>query len=474
MNTKVVFNFLGRILIGFSAIFVFPLIVALVFGENFQPFLYAGVLSCIVGLVLYSIKPENELLRFKESFAIVGLSWLLISIVGSIPYLFVGASFVDAFFESISGFTTTGASIFDKPEVLPKSVLFWRSMTQWLGGIGIIMLFVVVFPTMAKGVLFQAEYPGITLSKLKPRIRDTAIILYGIYLLLTSAEVLALCLLGVPIYDAVTHAFTTLSTGGFSTHTESIAFFRNPAVEFVVAFFALLGGMNFTIHYYVLKGRFKILKDSEFRVYVSIVVFATAILTILNLDRFDAFNSFRYSFFQVASIITTTGYTTFDFDEWCDGAKMILLILMFVGGCSGSTGGGIKVIRIYILIRYAILQIFKAAEPKTVRAVKYGETTIKKEVVESVVAFFILYVLIFVLSSLAVSLSGYDMVTSLSAVVASLSNVGPGMGLAGASETYSAFPDHVKLLLTFNMWLGRLEIYTVLALFNPSFWRERW
>ena len=188
MNTKVVFNFLGRILIGFSAIFVFPLIIALFFGESFQPFVYAGIVSCIVGLILYSIKPENELLRFKESFAIVGLSWLLISIIGSIPYLFVGASFVDAFFESMSGFTTTGASIFDKPEVLPKSVLFWRSMTQWLGGIGIIMLFVVVFPTMAKGVLFQAEYPGITLSKLKPRIRDTAIILYGIYLLLLQQK----------------------------------------------------------------------------------------------------------------------------------------------------------------------------------------------------------------------------------------------------------------------------------------------
>ncbi len=474
MNVRIVFNFLGRILIGFSAIFIFPIAVAVYFNESITPFVYPSLVSLTLGLILFSIKPEHELLRYKESFAIVGLSWLLISLIGAIPYVTIGTSFVDSFFESMSGFTTTGASIFNKPEELPMSVLFWRAMTQWLGGIGIIMLFVVIFPIMAKGVLFQAEYPGITLSKLKPRIRDTAMILYGIYVLFTAAEIFLLYILGVPLFDAVTHAFTTLSTGGFSTHSESIAFFKNPKVEFVIAIFAMIGGANFTIHYYLLRGRFKFARDPELLTYLSIIAIATAILTLYNLENFDPFNSFRFSFFQVVSIMTTTGYTTYDFDTWCDGVKMILLILMFIGGCSGSTGGGIKVIRIYILLKYAVVQIFKSAEPKTVRAVKYGTNTIKKEVVESVVAFFILYIIIFTISSLIPALSGYDLLTSISAVAACLGNVGPGMGLAGASETYSFFPDYIKILLALNMWIGRLEIYTVLALFIPSFWRERW
>ncbi len=474
MNARIVFNFLGRILLGFSAIFILPIIVAIYYHESVTPFICSALVSLLCGLILFSMKPKSELLRYKESFAIVGLSWLLISIVGAVPYIVNGSSFVDGFFESMSGFTTTGASVFDKPEELPMSILFWRAMTQWLGGIGIIMLFVVIFPIMAKGVLFQAEYPGITLSKLKPRIRDTAMILYGIYVLFTFAEIILLWILGVPLFDAVTHAFTTLSTGGFSTHSKSIAFFKNPLVEFVIAIFAIIGGANFTVHYYLLRGKFRFAKDPELLTYLAIIAISTAIIAVYNLPSFSPFDSFRYSFFQVASIITTTGYTTFDFDAWSDGVKMILLILMFVGGCSGSTGGGIKVIRVYILLKYAIVQIFKSAEPKTVRAVRMGARTIKREVVESVVAFFILYVLIFTISSLILALSGYDFLTSISAVAACLGNVGPGMGLAGASETYSTFPDFIKLLLTLNMWIGRLEIYTVLALFVPSFWRERW
>ncbi len=474
MNVKIVFNFLGRILIGFSAIFILPIVVALCFNEPIVPFIYPALISLAFGLILFSIKPEHELLRYKESFAIVSLSWLLISLIGAVPYLTMGTKFVDAFFESISGFTTTGATIFDRPEGLPMSILFWRALTQWLGGIGIIMLFVVIFPMMAKGVLFQAEYPGITLSKLKPRIRDTAMILYGIYVLFTFSEIILLCILGVPLFDAITHAFTTLSTGGFSTHSESIAFFKNPGVEFVIAIFATIGGTNFTIHYYLLKGKFRVARDPEFLTYLSIIFIATVIITLYNLKNFDPFDSFRFSFFQVVSIMTTTGYTTYDFDTWCDGVKIILLILMFIGGCSGSTGGGIKVVRIYILLKYAIVQIFKSAEPKTVRAVRYGTDIMKREVVESVVAFFILYIMIFTISALILALSGYDVLTSISAVAACLGNVGPGMGLAGASETYSFFPDYIKVLLALNMWIGRLEIYTVLALFIPSFWRERW
>ena len=471
MNLKLVLNTLGKMLVAFSTLLLAPLIVAIYSGESVTPFVYSIILSVAVGLILTLVKPESDLIRFKESFAIVGLGWLIVSIIGAIPYVVIGLNAVDAFFESISGFTTTGASIVDKPEELPKSILFWRAMTQWIGGIGIVMLFLLIFPTMAKGVVFQAEYPGITLSKIKPRIRDTAIRLYGIYVLLTVFEIVLLSLLGVPVFDAITHAFTTLSTGGYSTHSESIAYFRNPSVEFVIMFFAFLGGMNFSIHYYILHGNFRVLRDVEFRIYLSIVLIATAVIAILNLEKYDFYNSLRYSSFQVISILTTTGYTTADFDEWSSGAKMFLLILMFIGGCSGSTAGGMKVIRMYVLMKYAIHQILRSAEPKVIKVIKYGETALRKEVVESVVAFFILYLFVFTISVVALALHGYDFTTSISAVAACLGNVGPGMGLAGASETYSHFPYLVKLILCLDMWIGRLEIYTVLALFIPKFWK---
>ncbi len=470
VNVSLIVNTLGKMTLAFSILILLPLIMAIYFNEDPTPFLITLAVSFVFGLLLISRKVESNVIRFKEGFAIVGLGWLIISILGSIPY-FPYLSPIDAFFESISGFTTTGASIVDKPEFLPKSVLFWRAMTQWVGGIGIIMLFLLVIPSIAKGAVFQAEYPGITLIKIKPRIRDTALRLYAIYITLTFLEVLFLLLLGVPSFDAITHAFTTLSTGGYSTHSQSIAYFSDWRVEIVVAIFALMGGTNFSIFYFLFHRSYDVLRDEEFRIYVILIFILTAIISLLNLSRYDIANSLRYSFFQVVSILTTTGYTTADFDEWCSGAKMLLLMAMFIGGCSGSTAGGMKVIRLYILLKYAIDQIIRSAEPKVVRVVKYGGVALKKEVIEGVVAFFILYVMIFTISSMIIALHGYDLITAISATSACLGNVGPGMGLAGASETYSHFPWTVKLLLCFDMWVGRLEIYTVLALFIPSFWK---
>jgi len=453
-----------------------PTATSIYFNESYYPFIVAMAFSLVIGLVMYLFKPKSEILRYKEAFTIVALGWLFVSIVGCIPYVVIGVGFVDAFFEAMSGFTTTGASIFDKPEVLPRSILFWRALTQWLGGMGIIVLFVAVLPSVARkgAALFQAEYPGIGLERIKPRFRDTALILYAIYLLFTIAEITLLYLLGESLFDAVTHTFTTLSTGGFSTHSQSIAYFKNPAVEAVIVTFAAIGGMNFAIHYHLLRGEWRYLKDVEFRAYLFVLLISILALTTLNLEKFGILESLRYSTFQAVSIMTTTGYTTYDFDKWSDGARLILLILMFVGGCSGSTGGGIKITRIYILTRYSILQIFKAAEPRIARAIKYGDVVIKKDIVDDVVAFFILYITIFIFSTLFITISGFDIITSASAVAANLGNVGPALGLAGASETYSSFPQHVKLILTMNMWIGRLEIFTVLSLFVPSFWRERW
>ncbi len=475
MNSPLVFRFLGRILIYFAVIFFLPAGVAYYYGESILPFIVAQIVSFGAGVVLLAMKPENELLRYKEGIAIVGLGWLFVSLVGSIPFIFFTHP-VNAFFETMAGFTTTGATIFDRVEELPKSILFWRSLIQWLGGMGIIVLFVAVFPAMSKRgeKLFYAEYPGLTLGRLKPRVEDTAIILYSIYLLYTLFEILALYILGLSLFDAVCHTFTTLSTGGFSTHSDSIAYFGDVRVEAVITLFMFLGGANFALHYYMLIARRNPLRDPEFRVYFTVVAVAIAVLTLINLDRFNAFESLRLSAFQAVSILTTTGYTTSDFDRWSDSARLILLILMFIGGCSGSTAGGIKVVRLTLLLKHSILQMFRAAEPRIVRIVRYGEEVVEKEQLDNIAAFFILYVLVFAFSSLILAISGLDMITSISSVAACLGNVGPAMGLAGAAETYALLPYHVKLVLALDMWIGRLEIFTVIPLFIPQFWMRKW
>ncbi len=478
MNVRLVFNLIGKLLTMFSASFSLPLVTALIYNESPEPFLIAAGLTLVAGAILIltsKTESEFESIRQREGFAVVALIWFLMSVFGAIPYLFYEVTVVDAFFESMSGFTTTGASVLT-PEEYPKSLLLWRGMTQWIGGMGIIVLFLAIFPNVARksATLFQAEYPGVTLSKIKPRIRDTAISLYKVYLALTVMEIALLHLLGVSLFDSVAHTFTTLSTGGYSPHSESIAYFSDPRVEAVIAFFAFLGGSNFALIYMLSRGKTDIFKNTEFRAYTAFIILSSLLLAVLNLERYGVFDSLRYSTFQAISIMTTTGFTTADFDEWSDSAKMVLLLLMFIGGSSGSTGGGIKVVRVYLLIKYAIQQILRAAEPRRVRTVKFEGKAVKKEILDDVAAFFILYIFIFAISSLIMSICGYDIVTSVSATAATLGNVGPGMGLAGASENYASFPSHVKVLLSLNMWVGRLEIFTVASLFIPSFWRERW
>jgi len=472
-------NLTGKLLLLFSTTFSLPLLFAIYFGELIHPFLVAMIVSAVVGIVLLITSKNQsatlESMRHKEAFALVAIAWFLVSILGSIPYLLIGINPVDAFFESMSGFTTTGASVLT-PECLPRSILVWRSLTQWLGGMGIIVLFLAIIPNVARksAIIFQAEYPGVTLSKVKPKIRDTALALYSLYFLFTILEISILILLGVSPFDAINHTFTTLSTGGYSTHSESIAFFKDIRVEAAIVIFAFIGGTNFALLYFLLRGDLRIVKDPEFRFYVLFLLVASLTISVLNLKKFTLLESLRYSIFQVVSVMTTTGYTTYDFDLWSDSSRLILLTLMFIGGCSGSTGGGIKVIRVYLLIRYAIIQILRAAEPRTIRTVKFGGKSIRKEYLDDIAAFFVLYIFIFTISSLIIALSGYDIVTSISATAATLGNVGPGLGLAGAGENYHSFLPHVKLLLCLDMWIGRLEIFTVISLFIPSFWRERW
>jgi trk system potassium uptake protein TrkH len=477
MNVPLVLNLLGRICIYFSLIFSVPIATAAYYGENLLPFLIAAATSFTVGLILSIMKPESEVVKYREGYAIVGLGWLIVSIIGALPYMYIGVSPLDAFFEAMSGFTTTGATIFDTVEDLPRSILLWRSLTQWLGGMGIVVLFVAIFPAIAKmgEPLLHAEVPGIRLSKLKPKLKDTAILLYTAYFVFTVLEISLLYILGLDFYDAINHAFTTLSTGGFSTHTQSISYYNNPAVESVITLFMFIGGANFALLYFLLRGNFRIIRDAEFRVYAFILSMAVLVLAILNLDTYSSIiESIRYSVFQAVAIMTTTGYTTYDFDTWNDSAKLVLLILMFVGGSSGSTAGGIKAGRMYLLTIYSIIQIQKAAEPRRARVVKFGGEVIKSELLDEVAAFFVLYIVIFVISVFLVSISGLDMITSISAVAATINNVGPALGAAGASETYSALPWFAKLILSIDMWMGRLELFAVISLFIPTFWREKW
>lgn len=477
MNTRLIFNFIGQILIYYSFVFILPIVTAYYFMESPFPFIIAMLISMTAGILLYfTQKPESEYAKYKEGYAIVGLGWLAVVFIGQIPYIYYGTGLIDAFFETMSGFTTTGATIFDEIEILPKSLLLWRSLTQWLGGMGIVVLFVAIFPALSKRgeTLLQAEVPGLKIEKIKPRIRDTAIRLYLTYLTLTALEIIILKALGVSLFDAINHTFTTLSTGGFSTHTESIAYFRDPAIEFAIFIFMVLGGTNFVLIYLMLIGKPKFFRDVEFKFYILLLVLSGIVLTALNTDRYSIIESIRYSFFQCASIMTTTGYTTADFDAWNESAKLLLLMLMFVGGSTGSTGGGIKVARIYLLSLYSLGQILKSAEPRSVRLIKYNGEVLDWDILHNITAFFALYILIFVFSTFLISLTGLDMITSISAVSASINNVGPGLGDVGAVESYSSIHPIAKIILAFNMWIGRLELFTVLSLFIPSFWRERW
>ncbi|WP_456368495.1 TrkH family potassium uptake protein [Geoglobus sp.] len=477
MNTRLVVNYLSQIVLYFSLVFAIPIGVAMYYHEDPRPFAIPMAVCFILGSLTYVFsKPESEIAKYKEGYAIVGIGWLLIALAGSVPYMYYHLSPVDALFEAMSGFTTTGATVIDRIEDMPRSLLLWRSLTQWLGGMGIVVLFVAIFPTLAKKseTLLQAEVPGLKVEKIKPRLKDTALRLYATYMLLTVIEIALLYALGMSLYDAVNHTFTTLSTGGFSTQTESIAYFNSPSIELVIFVFMILGGMNFVLIYLLLKGQTRFLMDTEFRFYISIVLLAGIVMTAINLERFEVFDSVRYSFFQVASIMTTTGFTTYDFDTWSDSAKLLILMLMFIGGSTGSTGGGIKVVRIYLLTAYSLSQILKSAEPRTARIVRLNDEVVDKETLYNITAFFTLYILIFVFSTFLVSLTGLDMISSISAVSATINNVGPGLGAVGASESYSSLSAFAKLVLVFNMWMGRLELFTVLSLFIPSFWRERW
>lgn len=485
MKIRVVLNILGIILKFLGLMMLIPAVVGYYYSRydpaqtpSYMVFVYSFLITTGAGLVLEYTNRSSEELMKRESFAIVAFGWLSAASFGALPFLFSGMSPVDALFESMSGFTTTGATIMTDIESYSRALLFWRCFIQWLGGMGIIMLFLAVLPKLAVAgrQLFRAEAPGPTEEKLKPRLKETAKILWMVYMVISGIEVVALLAAGMGMYDALTHTFTTMACGGFSPRADSIAAFGSPLIEGIITVFMFVAGANFALHYRLFYVDHRsLLKDGEFKFYSFIVIAASVILamTLWRTGTFDGVAaSLRYSVFQVVSILTTTGYATYDFNTWPDSARMILFILMFIGGSAGSTAGGIKVVRLLLMLKYGYRELFRSLQPKMVRPIRLGERVVPEDVMSSIFSFIILYILVFMTSTFILSLLDIDAFSAASASIVTLGNIGPGFDLVGPWSNFSTIPVVGKLVLIANMWIGRLEIFTVLVLLIPGFWKE--
>jgi trk system potassium uptake protein TrkH len=439
------------------------------------------LITSLVGFILFvSTKSKNNTkLTHRDGVSVVTFSWIMAGLFGTLPYIFSGVipDFTNAYFESISGFTTTGASILTDIERLPKGILLWRSQTQWLGGMGIIVLSIAILPFLGVGgmQLYRAEIPSPVVDKLKPRISETAKTLWKVYLLVTVLEIVLLFAGGMSIFDSVCHAFCTMPTGGFSTKNNSIAYFNSTYFDGVFILFMLIAGINFSLHYKMIKGDVGIFgRDPECRVFLLLLAMATLIVTLNTYGSvYDSLSrAFRAAAFQVTSILTTTGFVTVDYEKWPSLSQQILLGCMFLGGMAGSTGGGMKTMRIMLLIRHGYQEIFRIIHPHAITTVKLGGKPVPPDILSSIWGFFILYIGLFILASLIMASLGLDMKSALASVAASIGNIGPGLGIVGPAKNYLLIPVFGKWILIFCMLLGRLEIYTVIVLLAPEFWRK--
>jgi trk system potassium uptake protein len=481
MRLAVVLHLAGTLLRLFGLMFAAPALVAWLYGEHRDAlmFLLTGIGAAAVAQALVVAGRAGEDLRRLEALGVVAGTWILVAHAAAIPYYVNGMGPVDAFFEAMSGLTTTGATVMQDFSQYGRGLFFWRAMTQWLGGLGVIALFVAVLPrlSIAGRQLFFAEATGPTDEKLTPQIRKTAAALWTVYAGLTALQVLALRLAGMDLYDSVCHAFTTLSAGGFSPHPESIAGYDSPAIEWVVIVFMFLAGANFALYYRALRGERTVLpRDEEFRAYAGIVLIATSLVAVL-LAAADAglVERIRLSLFQVLTILTTTGYASADFELWNDQAKVVLFVLMFIGGCAGSAAGGPKVVRQVLIARYTLLELRRTVHPRGVLPVKLGGRVVPEDVMRAVLVFLLFYLLVFAVCAVVVVALGADLVTGITASIASVGNIGPGFGAVGPMASYADLHPISKIVLTLAMWVGRLEVVTVLALLRPEVWRMvRW
>jgi trk system potassium uptake protein TrkH len=482
INWKVLFNILGLLLVFNGGFMLLCLPVSLFYEHSaWGAVLSAAGVSFLVGGATWLLtrKQQNKELRSKDGYLVVTLGWLLMSFFGSLPYVFSGAipTYPDAFFEAISGYTTTGATILMDIEALPKDILFWRSLTQWIGGMGIIVLAVAILPILGIGgmQLFVAEAPGVTPDKLKPRIRDTAKRLWIIYIGLTLLETVLLMFGGMDLYDAINHGLTTMATGGFSPKNASIAFYDSAYLQYVMIIFMFLAGTSFSLTYFAYKGAFnKVWQNEEFRYYLFSVLIIILITTtgIYLVSDVGLERSFRDAAFQVVSVISTTGYITADYTAWAPLLTVVFFLLMFIGGSAGSTAGGVKIVRHVVLLKNSILEMKRQVHPSAIIPVRMNGKAVTQDITFNVLAFFIIYITIFAVGSVAMALIGVDFMTAIGAVATSLGNIGPGLGTVGPVNNFAGIPDAGKWLLSFLMLLGRLELFTVLILLTPYFWNR--
>ena len=469
---------LGLILACEAALLILPTVAGLCYGEGVTHFLITMALSGLLGFLLTRVKPYSDVIYAKDGFVVVSLGWVLMSMIGALPFVISGdiPHYIDALFETVSGFTTTGASILEDVEGLSRGCMFWRSFTHWIGGMGVLVFIMAVLPMSGEHSMhiMRAEVPGPTVGKLVPRLRQTAKILYLIYIAMTLLEMLLLLLGGMDFYDALLHAFATAGTGGFSTRAASIAAFDSLYLEMVIAVFMVLFGVNFNLYFLLLIGRWKdALRSEELHWYLGIIAASVMAITLGISKMYGGIAAgLRHAFFYVASITSSTGFGTVDFVTWPEYCKWIIVMLMFCGACAGSTGGGIKTSRVIILFKNVACEIRQMIHPRTVTRVQLDGKRVDTDGLKAVSTFFTSFMLLLITGSFLVSLDGYDMATNFSAVLSSLSNIGPGMSLIGPTGNYNIFSYGSKLVLTVMMLIGRLEIFPILILFSPSTWKK--
>ena len=477
MNIKLVLKLVGRVLTMEAAALVLPLAVALLCRENPMPFLLSIAIVAACGFALSAL-PARQQFFVREGFAAVGLIWLFTGLVGALPFLFCGgfASPIDCVFESCSGFTTTGSTILTDIEALPQGILFWRAFTHWLGGMGVLVLATAIVPKLGirSHYLTQAETPGPVFSKLVPKQSQTSKILYSMYCVLTLAEVICLKIAGMPLYDSFIHAFSTAGTGGFSNRNASVGAYDSVAIDIIITVFMLLFSINFSVYFLILTKKWReALQSDELRFFLLIVLGATAVLTVTNLGVYaGVWDSLRYAVFQVASIISTTGFGTTDFVLWPQFSQLIIILLMFCGACAGSTGGGMKCSRVLILFRSLRRELHRIAHPRSVEVVKLDGKLVGEDTLRSVLVFMGGYVSIIFVAALIISLDGCSFAVSFSAALTCVSNVGPGLEAIGPSGNFAAFSGLSKAVMSLCMIIGRLEIFPILVLFAPSTWHR--
>lgn len=481
MNYKMVSFSIGRILLVEAALLIFPAIGAIFYNENtLLSFAVTIAALAITGILAVRKKPKNQNIYAKDGYVIVALSWILMSLFGALPFFISGyiPHFIDAFFETVSGFTTTGSTILRNVEALPKSLLFWRSFTHWIGGMGILVFVIAIMPKTENSSMhvMKAEVPGPTVGKLVSKLRASARILYGIYCVMTAVQIILLFAGGMPLFDSIVNSFATAGTGGFSILNNSIEGYNSLYAEMVIGVFMLIFGVNFNLYYMVLiKHGKQAIKSEELRWYLGIVAASVLIIAIsLISTKHSVGDAFRHAFFQVSSIITTTGFSSTNFNTWPVIAKIVLILLMFTGGCAGSTAGGIKVSRLIVLVKSGLRDIKKALNPRSIETVKLDKHSVEEQVVKSISVFFATLMLIAAGSLIVVSLDGRDLVTTTTAVIASLSNVGPGLGAVGPIGNFADFSVLSKIILSFDMLAGRLELIPMLMLFSPYAWSRKY